>query len=198
MFKKYQDSLDKWNEYGIQFCGCSTSLGNNLNLIWEETFSIEEIPKNNPWNTSATSFKLWQEDLYLKWGYTKESTKHYMCFEPQVNYDLDEILKIIKCNPANVLYNFMKVPPGSVIPWHCDTYGYFIKKFDITPTDISKIKRAVVFIEDWHFGQLIQFGKDILHSWKQGDIYSWDHEAWHGAANFGNQDLIIMQVTYCE
>lgn len=198
MFKRYQESFNNWKTYKINFCGNTKVLNRNLNLNWVETFSIEEIPKNDSWNTNATSFKLWQEDLYIKWGYQKESTKHYMCFEPKLDFKLDEIFQIIKTDSNKSLYNFMKIPPGSLIPWHCDTYGYFVKKFDISSEDIPKIKRAIVFIDEWQFGQSIQFGKDILHNWKRGDIYTWDHEAWHGAANYGNQDLIVMQVTYHE
>lgn len=198
MFEKYQHSLDNWKNYKANNYGKSKSLIEISKLDWEETFCIDEIPKDDSWNTAATNFKLWQEDLYLKWGHRKESTRHYMCFEPKINFNINEIIKTINIDTDKFLYNFMKIPVGSVIPWHCDTYGYFVKKFNVAPENISNVKRAIIFVDDWSFGQVIQIGKEMLSDWKQGDIFSWNHDAWHGASNFGNQDLIVMQVTYYE
>jgi hypothetical protein len=120
-----------------------------------------------------------------------------MSFEPELPFDINIALSIIGCN-SPFQHSFLKLPAGRMIPWHCDTYAYFIKKYDVPEQQVTRIKRAIVCVNDWDVGQSLQVGKNMLSGWSAGDMYTWDHDAWHGAANFGNQDLIFMQITYYE
>lgn len=194
----YRHSLDTWQQSEIQGRGsvCVNWQQYELDeLPWVETYSIDELPKDDLWNTSATEFKLWQEDLYQSWGHEKCCTKHFMAHEPQLAFDISPILAKISTPISQFVMNFMKVPPGRLIPWHCDTYGYAIKKFNVPQPHVIDIRRSIVFMNDWCFGQVAQFGRSMLCDWKAGDIYTWPHEAWHGLANFGNRDIVIMQIT---
>ena len=197
-FSLYKQSLVDWKNSTGRSIGSVpiTWTIDDLTLEWIETFSIGEIPEDDNWKTVATEFKLWQEDRYREWGHLKEATKHYMAFEPKLEFDITEIITQIGCSAKEYGYNFLKLPAGRMIPWHCDTYAYCVKKYSVADEEIIRIKRAVIFMQDWSVGQIIQVGKSMLSDWKAGDMYTWDHEAWHGAANFGTEDLIIMQVTY--
>jgi len=197
----YKNSLKNWKDTTVHFRGTvpvNWSDKDLNDLKWEETFCIDELPVDDLWNTSATEFKLWQEDLYRSWGHIKPATQHYMSFEPRLEFDLSNILAKIGSTNGSFTLNFMKIPAGRIIPWHCDTYGYAINKFNVPPDRITDIQRTIVFMEDWSFGQVVQFGDSVLSHWKAGELYTWQHEAWHGLANFGNKDVVIMQITNYE
>lgn len=194
----YKNSLVNWGQTKVFFQGRVpvTWTSQDLELEWQETFCIDELPLDDLWNTPATEFKLWQEELYVSWGHIKPATQHYMAFEPKLNFDILGILNLI--NAKEFSLNFMKIPAGRLVPWHCDTYGYAIKKFNVPEEKISNIQRTIVFMEDWNFGQVAQFGDSVLSHWHAGDVYTWQHEAWHGLANFGSQAVVIMQITNYE
>lgn len=195
-FALYKQSLEQWMDYGVMYHGRVDPVWTKLDLVWTKTYCIEEFDCNDTWDNPASKFKLWQEELYKSWGHTKESTVHYMAFDPEINFSTRQIYKEIGCTNNPHSFNFMQIPAGSIIPWHCDTYAYFVNKYHVKPEDITRVRRAIVFMEDWTFGQTAQFGRSTLSHWEAGDVYSWDHAAWHGVANFGNQPITVMQVTY--
>lgn len=195
-FSTYKKSLDNWRNYSAIHLGKVEPTWTELNLPWEQTFCIEEIPKNDNWGTVSSDFHMWLESKFIEWGNIKEATEHNMSFNPQLDFDAMPIFKQIKC--TQFLYNFIQIPAGRIIPWHCDTYAYFVKRFNVAPEQLHNLKRAIVCMTDWTFGQSLQIGTSVLSHWQAGDIYAWDHEAWHGAANFGNEALTFMQVTYYE
>ena len=51
-------------------------------------------------------------------------------------------------------------------------------------------------ITPWMFGQVIQVGGQVITNWNVGDTYTWQGDVWHGAANFGFDDLVVMQITW--
>lgn len=193
-FDLYKQSLDRWQEYSVKHLGHVEPTWTELDIPWEQTFCIEEIPENDNWGTVSSNFHMWLEAQFIEWGNIKDATEHYMSFNPELKFDLMPVLKQIKC--TQFLYNFIKIPPGRMIPWHCDTYAYFVKRFNVQPDQLDRLKRAVVCMSDWDFGHALQIGNSVLGNWTAGDIYSWDHESWHGAANFGKTPLIFMQITY--
>jgi hypothetical protein len=195
-FELYKLSLENWRDYGVMYHGRVEPTWGELKFDWIKTYCIEEFDVNDTWDSPASRFKLWQEELYKSWGHSKESTEHYMAFDPVIDFSARPIFKEIGCNKTFHSFNFMRIPAGMIIPWHCDTYAYFVKKFDIAPEEITRVKRAIVFMEDWSFGQTAQFGRSALCHWEAGDVYSWDHAAWHGVANFGSKPITVMQVTY--
>jgi hypothetical protein len=200
-YSLYKQSLQNWTDANVRFVGTVPVVWHQKDLDqlqWNETYCIEELPVDDLWDTSATRFKLWQEDLYKVWGHIKPATQHFMCFEPQLDFDLTDILAKIGSTNGSFTLNFMKIPVGRIIPWHCDTYGYVIKKFNVPDNRITDIQRTILFMQDWSFGQVVQFGNSILSHWKAGDVYTWQHEAWHGLANFGSKDIVIMQITNYE
>ena len=193
-FDLYKQSLNEWKNYSAIHIGHVTPTWTEVDIPWEQTFCIEEIPKDDNWGTHSSNFHMWLEERFLEWGNIKEATEHYMSFNPALKFDPLPIFKEIGC--TQFLYNFIKIPAGRLIPWHCDTYAYFVKRFNISTEQIPNLKRAIVCMTDWTFGQTMQLGNTVLSHWSAGDIYSWDHAAWHGAANFGNEPLTFMQVTY--
>lgn len=163
---------------------------------WKETYMIEELPKDDRWNTFATQHKLDSEELYKEWGIIKENTKHYMCIRPELPPRLSSMLTEYHNRSHN--YNFLKLTPGNQIVWHFDTFATFVKFNDIKQEQIKDVCRTAVFLDDWDRGQMIQAGNDVYTHWKKGDTYTWKSDVWHGMCNFGPSDIIIAQITFLD
>jgi hypothetical protein len=78
-------------------------------------------------------------------------------------------------------------PPGSFSPLHIDSVKNLEtngdKKF-LTGQD-ADYDRYMVFLEDWQWGQVYQFGDQFV-KWRAGDVFYWRlNDVPHAAANLG-------------
>lgn len=194
----YQDSLERWTAYTGHYLGSVPVSWQDWDrdLEWNQTFCIDEVPAQDHWQSPSTDLLLWQDQIYRDWGYNKYTTEHSMCFEIDHRFDLDAITRhfVPDGQPKNC--SLLRIPVGMTIPWHSDTYAFFVKHHGISQQDLHRVVRAAVFLEHWQEGHVLQIGRDMIWGWQAGDVWSWDHEAWHGACNFGRQSFTIMQVTY--
>jgi hypothetical protein len=164
------------------------------NFDWQETYQTNEIPKDDQWNTIATGNKLELEKLYQQWNVSKESTLHYMSLNPNLPPGLEKILDQFDHTKRH--YNFLKLTASHLLFWHFDSYATFLKNHEISHKDYNKISRSAVVLTPWSFGQVIQIGNNVYSNWNPGDVFTWNGDTWHGAANFGVNDLVVMQITY--
>ena len=88
---------------------------------------------------------------------------------------------------------FYKLKPGYWIPPHIDHYANYSKHYGIE--DRSKIKRTILFLEDWKPGHVFGCYKEVITDWKKFDCYNWNHDAEHWAGNFGTEDRYTIQLT---
>lgn len=168
----------------------------DLNFDWQLTYQMEQVPPGEERYKVRTDEKQQLDDLFVEWGITKEATTHLMALHPVLSEGLKKILE--NFSASNQRYNFLKLEPGRILQWHIDAYSTFVKYNDIEPSRWNEIKRSVILLDDWDFGQVIQIGNDVLTRWKAGDVFTWVGDTWHGAANFGVKELIVMQVTYLD
>jgi hypothetical protein len=82
--------------------------------------------------------------------------------------------------------------PGSVIPWHKDTFYQINQQFP-ERTDLKV--RANIYLEDWKIGHIIQFDNTVDFNWKQGNGWLWDSDLLHLGANVGMQNKFTLQVS---
>ena len=167
-----------------------------IDVPWTEVIQTEEVSLQDPWKIYTTDLKYQLADLHRSWNIPNESVTHYMSIEPELKGGLEECLAPFKKFKYN--YNLLKITAGHMIVWHFDTYATFVKKWSIDQADSCNIKRTIVSLTPWSFGHVIQIGGDILSKWATGDTFTWQGNTWHGACNFGKDDLIVMQVTYIE
>ena len=72
---------------------------------------------------------------------------------------------------------------GMNLPLHIDTK-------DATFT------RVIVFLQDWYWGQTMQFGNNYLHNWKAGDVLYWPTKDMpHSTANLSPYSRAILKVS---
>lgn len=86
-----------------------------------------------------------------------------------------------------VLKTMMAVPP------HQDNYPGFISRLNLT--DRSRIRRAIVFLEDWKSGHYLEVDGDPFVRWRAGDWVCWIDDTMHYAANIGLENRYTMQIT---
>lgn len=100
-------------------------------------------------------------------------------------------------------WSVYRMPPGTVLPNHSDTYARF-KQIHNLPEDTT-VKRAVVFLEDWQSGHYFEInGRPMqqLNSrrpeprmWFAGTWIAWSNDTPHLAANMGMTNRYTLQIT---
>ena len=99
-------------------------------------------------------------------------------------------------NAQNIGLSFYKMNTCNILPRHRDTYHRYIKLFKIT--DTSKIRRAIVFLEDWRPGHIFEIEQTAITEWKAGEYIVWHNDAEHMAANLGLEPRYTLQITYTD
>lgn len=96
----------------------------------------------------------------------------------------------------NVGVSFYRMNTCEILPMHCDTYETYINVHNIS--DPSKIQRAVIFLEDWQSGHLLEVDGTPIVDWKKGDYIMWDYNTPHMAANIGTDPRYTLQITFTD
>lgn len=92
--------------------------------------------------------------------------------------------------------------PGHGIPWHRDTIDAWRNKFshlhpDMTTNrcDIGPIKRKLLMVTDWHWGQMVQLDNNVHSHWSSGDVFDIPLGQWHLSTNHGVKPKITVSLT---
>ena len=93
----------------------------------------------------------------------------------------------------NKIYAVHRMNPGTLLPIHRDLYRYFKTSNDIE--DVNDIIRIIVFLDEWHSGQILELNGNMIVGWQAGDWYAWRGSDAHLAANLGHQDRYTLQIT---
>lgn len=92
--------------------------------------------------------------------------------------------------------------PGDVTAWHTDIFAPYhnllpsaSKNNDDQVGQDLGIRRIIVALEDWNWGQCFMFGAQTWNQWQAGDVVYWNFGVPHCAANMGFEPRICMSVT---
>ena len=91
---------------------------------------------------------------------------------------------------------FHKLIPGHYLPAHIDKYGFYSEKFGVS--DLTRIKRFVIFAENWHPGHFLTVNDTMYSNWQAGDVVGWTGTTVHSAINVGITDRYTIQITGIE
>ena len=113
----------------------------------------------------------------------------YMCFEnlPTKFYDA---VKDLGLNKVVVAVN--KLTPGKILPYHTDKYKSYKERNGITEQD--EIIRIIVFLHEQKAGHQLWI-QDKICTGPAGSYFGWGKDVEHMAANLGNEDRYILQIT---
>ena len=123
--------------------------------------------------------------------YPKNSLKHLEYGSKTKNHPWFNNFK--PTNAINVGYLFTKLESGHVVPPHKDHFKNFAKYYNVT---LGKIKRRLVFIEDWKPGHFFQVNNRVFTNWLSGDFIEWKKKDMHLGGNFGLDPRYVLQITY--
>lgn len=116
----------------------------------------------------------------------------------------DSLLKI-GLIPDTVLARLIVYMPGHGIPWHRDTMDGWMNKFShLNPdaktktSDLGPVKRKLLMLSSWHWGQMLQIDNEVKTHWASGDVYDIPIGQWHCSANHGILPKITVSLTGVE
>lgn len=134
------------------------------------------------------------EEEILNWksiGYTQPSyaglmydSKNVM---PEWVHEIGSHLNLL-----DVTYTFYKMRTLDIMPPHVDHFSRYRELFC---DDVTKIRRAIVFLEDWKPGHYFEINKTGVVNWQAGDYILWNHDIEHAASNIGIEPRYTLQVT---
>ena len=77
---------------------------------------------------------------------------------------------------------------------HSDLYVKYIKLFGLQGRE-QRIRRAVVFLEDWKSGHYFEMLDEPVIKWRAGKAVEWTYDVPHMAANMGTEPRYTLQIT---
>lgn len=92
---------------------------------------------------------------------------------------------------GDLVYTFNKYCPGMILPWHNDLYPTYSRNKKVK---IDQIVRIIVFLHDPEPGHQLWI-QDKFCTGPAGSWFSWQGSTKHMAANLGEVDRYIMQIT---
>jgi hypothetical protein len=90
--------------------------------------------------------------------------------------------------------SYYRMNTGTVLPTHGDLYVKYIQLHKLEGQE-HRIRRAIVFLEDWASGHYFEGMGVPLTCWKAGTVMEWTYDTPHMAANIGLTPRYTLQIT---
>jgi len=90
--------------------------------------------------------------------------------------------------------SYYRMGTGTILPTHGDLYLRYVDLFDLQGQE-QRIRRAIVFLEDWKPGHYAEYNSTAKVDWQAGDVVEWCYDAPHMAANMGIEPRYTLQIT---
>lgn len=160
----------------------------NIVPFWDNEYKTLEYI-NEPFNDTVS------KDRWISAGYPDRFTGD-MCdmrsAQPSWNYRFVELFANMGWKDIGTSY--YKMNTGTVLPTHGDLYVKYIELYKLQGQE-QKIRRAVVFLEDWKPGHYAEYMDQPLTSWNAGTTVVWTYDTPHMAANIGLEPRYTLQIT---
>jgi hypothetical protein len=90
--------------------------------------------------------------------------------------------------------SYYRMTTGTTLPLHSDLYVRYIDLFGLAGQE-HRIRRAVIFLEDWRSGHYFEGAGQAVTGWRAGDAVEWVYDLPHMAANVGLDPRYTLQIT---
>ena len=90
--------------------------------------------------------------------------------------------------------SYYRMVTGTILPVHQDLYIRYIELFNLAGQE-HRIRRAVIFLEDWQSGHYFEGAEKPVTGWRAGDAVEWVYDLPHMAANMGLTPRYTLQIT---
>ena len=159
-----------------------------LDVFWDDSYkSLEYI--NEPFNDDPNIAR------WIGQGFPGKFTGD-MCdmrsAQPSWNQKFIDIFKGLGWQDIGTSY--YRMMPGTILPTHSDLYVKYIKLFNLQGQE-HRIRRAVMFLEDWRPGHYFESIDIPMTQWAAGTVIEWTYDTPHMAANMGVDPRYTLQIT---
>jgi hypothetical protein len=90
--------------------------------------------------------------------------------------------------------SYYRMGTGTILPTHSDLYLRYVDLFNLQGQE-QRIRRAIVFLEDWKPGHYAEYNSTAKIDWRAGDVVEWCYDTPHMAANMGLEPRYTLQIT---
>jgi len=160
----------------------------HLPVFWDDEFKGLDYV-NEEFNDTA-NLKRW-----TALGYANKFTGD-MCDmrrpQPSWNYQFIKIFQEMGWKDIGTSY--YRMGTGTILPTHSDLYLRYVDIFKLQGQE-HKIRRAIVFLEDWRPGHYFEGANQPTVNWHAGDVVEWVYDVPHLAANLGPDPRYTLQIT---
>ena len=160
----------------------------HIPVFWDDEF--KRLDYINELFNDPVSVEHW-----LGQGYANQFTGD-MCdmrsTQPQWNSTFIKIYTELGWHDIGTSYYRMST--GTILPTHGDLYLRYVQLFDLQGQE-HRIRRAIVFLEDWKSGHYFEGMGNPTTQWLAGDAVEWDYDTPHMAANIGLEPRYTLQIT---
>ena len=160
----------------------------NLMPFWDESYKTLEY-SHEQFN-DRISLEKWQEQ-----GYTGPFTGD-MCdmrnTQPVWNQRFVDLFS--NMGWKNIGTSYYRMNTGTILPVHGDLYVKYIQLHNLQGQE-NRIRRAIVFLEDWKSGHYFEGFGTALTNWSAGTTIEWTYDTPHMAANIGLEPRYTLQIT---
>ena len=160
----------------------------NIECFWDDeyknlNYSVESF--NNPLDT----------ERWLRAGYRCNFTGA-MCDMryPQPSWNNKFVEYFARLGWQDIGTSYYRMDTGTILPTHQDTYKRYVELFDLQGKE-HRIRRAIVFLEDWASGHYLELKGVPVTKWRRGFTVVWAYDAPHMAANIGLTPRYTLQIT---
>lgn len=161
-------------------------LSGHIEPFWNNEYTKLEYTRNSFNNQSDV-------DRWIDAGYNnKHFTGKMHIIDPKIVDWASPFFKLFSGLYTGV--TFYKIETGVIMPKHTDSFKFFIEKYKIS--NPLRIKRSLMFLEDWKSGHIFEIENNPITNWKAGDFVTWDINSPHLAANIGLDLRYTAQITY--
>jgi len=151
---------------------------------WSENYKKFEYKKQPVTEEEITK---WQEQGYYLDNYTGNA---YDNRQPMPEW-IDQIGRFFSYLEDKT-YTFYRMDSMEIMPPHVDHFNRYSELFC---KDKSRIRRVVVFLEDWKPGHYFEINGKALVNWRQGQWVLWEPHVEHAASNIGVDPRYTLQIT---
>jgi hypothetical protein len=156
--------------------------------FWD--IEYKTLPYEQEEFNDAESLRVWRHQ-----GYTGPFTG-YMCDmrKPQPSWNSQFINIYKEMGWKGIGTSYYRMDTGTVLPTHSDLYTRYVTLHNLQGLS-NRIRRAVVFLEDWKPGHYSEINGIGLVNWEAGTVLEWDYDTPHAAANIGIEPRYTLQIT---
>jgi hypothetical protein len=151
----------------------------HIDNFWSEALSSYEFPQR---------VSLDQRN-YFHPNYKDSSNDLLQGFDDELPSVCQQFYTALNITQGSMSWTCIR--PGNTIPTHSDNFYKLRLKYNV---DVSQCVRYLIFLEDWKLGHFVEFQECIITKWKSGDVWRFDVNSMHCAANASNSNFYSCQV----